>query len=132
MSTKPVIKHQRLALSMMGTTLIAGLMGFVFQLMPDGTMLTFLVGIGAIGGLAGSSQSFDERENQLLWKSYSKAFEYLFFLIYLVFGWVVLSGWLNITVELVGFLNGHWIGLMASTMCTVLGIVGILNFREVK
>ena len=91
MSTKPVIKHQRLALMMMAITLIAGLMGFVFQLMPDGTMLTFLVGVSAIGGLAGSSQSFDERENQLLWKSYSKAFEYFFFILYMVYALVMFS-----------------------------------------
>jgi hypothetical protein len=55
---------------------IAGLMGIAFQILPDMEMLTLIVAVGVIGGLVASSQSFDERETQLLWKSYGLAFQW--------------------------------------------------------
>jgi hypothetical protein len=132
MSVNSANNRRQTAYSMMLITLLAGLLGFLFQLIPDGTMLTFLVGVGAIGGLSGSTKTFDERENQLLWKSYSTAFEYLFVIVYLAFTLVVFSNWLHVATGMVAFINEHWIGLVASTMCTLLGIVGLRNFRAVE
>jgi hypothetical protein len=131
MSAKFTSPRQPSAFFMITLTLIAGLMGFVFQLMPDGTMMTFFVGVAAIAGLAGSSKGFDERELQLLWKSYSTAFEFLFMLMYFTYAVVLFSDWLNIATGVAAFINAHWIGLTASTMCTLLGVVGRKNFREV-
>jgi len=55
--------------------LIAGIMGIAFQIFPDMEMMTFFLALAGIGGLAASSQTFDERETQLLWKSYAQAFQ---------------------------------------------------------
>ena len=132
MSMNSMKNRQRLAPLMMAVTLFAGVFGFVVQFMPDGTMLTFLVGVSAIGGLSGSRKSFDERENQLLDHSYSTAFEYLFIVIYFTYAFFLFAGWLNLAGEVLNFIQGHWIGLLASTMCILLGAVGLHNFRDVE
>ena len=130
MSSNSVNNRQRLAPMLLWITLAAGVFGLVVQLIPDGTMLTFMVGVAAIGGLAGSRKIFDERENQLLWQSYGTAFEYLFIVIYFVYAFIIFAGWLHFAGDLVGFIQSHWIGLIASAMCILLGFVGIRNFRD--
>jgi hypothetical protein len=132
MSTNSVKNRQRAAPMMMWVTLFAGVLGLLVQLIPDGTMLTFLVGVSAIAGLAGSRKIFDERENQLLWQSYGTAFEYLFIVIYFTYAFVEFAGWLHFAGGLIIFVQGHWIGLTASTMCILLGFVGVRNFRDLQ
>ncbi len=60
-------QHPITTRALLVTTLVAGIFGLLVLLMPDGTMLTFLVTMGAVTGLTASSKSRDERENQLLW-----------------------------------------------------------------
>ncbi len=113
-------------------TLVAGIFGLLVLLMPDGTMLTVLVTMGAVVGLTGSSKSRDERENQLLWQSFATSFEALFIAVYFTYGFVMLSDWLHIAVALTGFMNAHWPGLIASGMCILLGVNGLRKFQEIQ
>jgi len=41
MSEKRKFNRQRMGMMMSGVTLFAGITGFVYQFMPDGTFLTF-------------------------------------------------------------------------------------------
>lgn len=132
MSANSVINRQRLAPSMMFITLFAGATGFVYQFIADGAMLTFLVTVAAIGGLAGSSKSFDERERQLLWQSYAKAFEYLFVAIYIAYSLMLLASFLRIGSGVIAFINGHWLAMIASAMCIILGSIGMLKFHDAR
>ena len=132
MTTPSVRNHQQTARVMMIVTLGAGITGFLYQLIQDGSMLTFLVTMSAIGGLAASSKTFDERESQLLWHSYANAFEGLIIAVYLAFALIMLSNSIHIGVEITSFLNAHWPSMIASVMCILLGIVGLRNFREIR
>jgi hypothetical protein len=130
MSVKPVNDRQRLAPTMIWVTLFAGISGFVYQFMADGTLLTFMVSTAALGGLVGASKSFDERDRQLLWQSYAKAFEYLFLVLFLAYSLTTLAGFLHLGGEAIGFVNGHWISMLVSAMCIILGSVGLRNFQD--
>jgi hypothetical protein len=116
---------------LLAITLLAGILGLFFLLMPDGMMLTFLVTIASIGGLAGSRKTFDERENQLIWQSYASAFETLFMVVYAAYAFVVFSGWLGVGTEITAFANARWPGLVASAMCILVGLTGLRSFRKV-
>jgi hypothetical protein len=93
-------------------------------------MLTFLVTTAALGGLVGSSKTFDERDRQLLWQSYAQAFEILFWGIFSAYTLVMLAGWLHIGSGAITFVNAHWISILASSMCIILGGAGLRNFRD--
>ena len=73
MTSTTGITSQQAGLVMSITNLFAGLTGFVYQFMPDGTFLTFLVCMVAILGLVSNSKSFEERERELLLQSYGTA-----------------------------------------------------------
>jgi hypothetical protein len=130
MSANSVKNRQRIAPSMMFFTLFAGITGFVYQFMLDGSILTFMVTTAAIGGLVGTSKDFDERDRQLLWQSYAKAFEYLFVAIYIAYSLIVLANWLHIGTGIIGFINEHWLSILVSAMCILLGGIGLRNFHE--
>lgn len=132
MSANSVKYHQRVASTMIVVTLIAGVTGFVYQLFLDGAILTFMVTAAAIGGLAGSSQSLDERDRQLLWQTYAKGFETLFMVVFFVYALMLLAGWLNVGSGIIEFVNGHWLSMLASTMCIILGGIGLSQFRDVR
>ncbi len=124
-------QHPITTRALLVTTLVAGIFGLLVLLMPDGTMLTFLVTMGAVTGLTASSKSRDERENQLLWQSFASSFEALFIAVYFAYAFVLLSDWLHLAVALTAFLNAHWPGLVASAMCILLAINGLRRFREI-
>jgi hypothetical protein len=130
MSANSVKYHQRSAPMLIFVTLIAGISGMVYQYFLDGTMLTFMVTTSAIGGLAGASRSFDERDRQLLWQSYAKAFEVLFMVIFFVYALMLLAGGLHLGIGVIEYINGHWLSLLASTLCILLGSAGLHYFRD--
>jgi len=132
MAAKTVRNRQQVGYGMSGLCLFAGITGFFYQFMPDGTFLTFLVCMTAILGLANQSKSFDERENQLLLQSYGTAFIYLFFAILFIYMFDLFFGKLQFIAPIFTTLNNHWIGIMASVICILIGISGIRNFREIK
>jgi hypothetical protein len=132
MSSNLLTKRYRTGFVMSIITLFAGVSGFVYQFIPDGTFLTLFVCIEAILGLINISSGLDERDNQLLLQSYGTAFKFLFALILIIYFLIYISSWLNIAGPIIGLINSHWIGIMISTMCIFLGVVGIRNFREIK
>ena len=121
MSTKP-IRNRQTGLMMSGITLFAGVTGFVYQFIPDGTFLTLFVCIEAVLGLVSIGQGLDERESQLLLRSYGTAFKYLFGLILILYFLIYVMGLLNFAGPLVALINSHWIGIIISTMCIFLGV----------
>jgi hypothetical protein len=132
MTGKPATARKWTSRNMIMITLLAGIMGVIFQIMPDGDLLTFMIISANVAGLVASSKDFDERENQLLWQSYSSAFQGLFLLIYGVFTFKVLLQALHLGGVIIDFLGGHWLGLTAAGMCILLGIAGLRNFRDEK
>ena len=126
------INRQRLGALMSFINLFAGLTGFVYQFMPDGTFLTFFVCMAAILGLVNNHQTFDERERELLYRSYGTAFVALFFVVLGAYLFILYAGILGQASSLIALVNNHWVGMMASVMCVLIGIAGMRNFREVK
>ncbi len=100
-------RQRRIAPTMIWFTLFAGITSFAYQFMLDGALLTFMVTAGAIGGLVSSSKGFDERDRQLLWESYAKAFEYLFLTIFCAYALMLLAGGLHIGSGVIQFINEH-------------------------
>jgi len=113
-------------------TLVAGVSGFLYQFLQDGTFLTFFVCVQAVLGLINISSGLDERDSQLLLQSYGWAFKSLFALILGLYFFMYIAGWLAIAGPVIALINSHWIGIMVSTMCIFLGIVGVRNFRDIK
>ncbi len=132
MAAKTVRNRQQVGYGMSGLCLFAGITGFFYQFMPDGILLTFMVCVVAVLGLVNQSKSFDERENQLLLQSYGTAFIYLFFAILLVYLLEIIFGKLTFIAPIINTLNTHWVGIMMSVICMLIGIAGIRNFREIK
>ena len=132
MAAKTVRNRQQVGYGMSGLCLFAGITGFFYQFMPDGILLTFMVCVVAVLGLVNQSKSFDERENQLLLQSYGTAFIYLFFAILLVYLFEIIFGKLPFIAPIIATLNTHWVGIMMSVICMLIGIAGIRNFREIK
>jgi hypothetical protein len=128
-----VTKKRRQTGSMMSIiTLIAGLSGFVYQFVPDGISLTFMVCAVAVCGMVSDGNGLDERENQLLLQSYGTAFKYEFAFIIILYVFIEIFNALHVATAIIGLVNSHWVGIMMSTMCIALGITGLRNFREIK
>ncbi len=132
MTNNPKSNRRRLGMSMSIINLAAGVTGFFYQFMADGTFLTFLVCMAALVGLVENRKEMDERDAQLLDQSYSSAFMYLFFAVVLVFLFQLFFGKLPFVVPIINAMNAHWVGIMASVMCVMIGISGIRNYREIK
>lgn len=115
---------------MLKLAVIAGLIGFIFQILPGLEFSTFLMGIGVLAGLAASSQSFDERESELLLKSYAQAFQWLFTAVFFLYALVLALDWFSLGLNFHSYLGSHWLGLTISGMCTLLGLAGLSVFRE--
>jgi len=110
--------------------LFAGLLGMVLQLMPDGDLLTFIVVLSALTAILGIRIKLDERESLLLDRAYSMAFQWLFVTLYALFTVFVLLGWVPLLENFKFFLETHWLGIMASLMCVLLGIAGMRVYRD--
>lgn len=132
MTNNPKSNRRRLGMSMSIINLAAGVTGFFYQFMADGTFLTFLVCMAALVGLVENRKEMDERDAQLLDQSYSSAFMYLFFAVVLVFLFQLFFGKLPFVIPIINAMNAHWVGIMASVMCVMIGISGIRNYREIK
>jgi len=132
MTTNSNSNRRRMGMSMSIINLAAGVTGFFYQFMADGTFLTFLVCMSALVGLVENRKEMDERDAQLLDQSYSSAFMYLFFAIVLIFLFQLFFGKLQFVVPIINAMNAHWVGIMASVMCVMIGITGIRNYRDIK
>jgi hypothetical protein len=132
MTGKPATTRKWTSRNMIMITLFAGIMGIIFQIIPDGDLLTFMVISANVGGLVASSKDFDERENQLLLQSFSSAFQWLFVVIYFAYTVTVLLQALHLGAGVIDILGGHWMGLTAAGMCILLGIAGLRNFQDEK
>ena len=109
--------------------LIAGILGIAFQIFPDMEMMTFIVTLTGVGSLAASSQTFDERETQLLRKSYGQAFQWLITVLFFSYTLVVLLKWFAIAEGFLTFFGNHSLGITISIMCILLGVAGVRTFR---
>lgn len=96
--------------------LIAGIMGIAFQIFPHMEMMAFIVALAGVGGLIASSQTFDERETQLLWKSFGQAFQWLLMVVFFLYAIVVVLKWFGIAVGYLRFLENQCLGLTISSM----------------
>jgi hypothetical protein len=116
--------------TMIVLALVAGVFGIVFQFMPDGGSLSFMVSVVALGGLVGGSKDYEERDRQQLRRSYKTAYEWLLLAVMVAYAFILISSWLNIMEEAVIFLNSHWPGLIISVMCLLMGIAGFHRTRS--
>jgi len=132
MTNNPNSNRRRLGMSMSIINLAAGVTGFFYQFMADGTFLTFLVCMAALVGLVENRKEMDERDAQLLDQSYSSAFMYLFFAVVLIFLFQLFLGKLPFVIPIINSMNTHWVGIVASVMCVFIGIAGIRSFGEIK
>jgi hypothetical protein len=105
-------------------TLIVGIIGIALLLIPDFELLAFMLTVSALGGLIGGSDGYEERDQQLLEKSYKKVFEWMFLFTLAAFAFLALSRFLVVLGGAVVFLNNHWPGLIISMMCILMGIAG--------
>lgn len=114
---------------MITLALIVGVVGIALQFFPDFELLSFTLTVAVLGSLIGGSNIYEERDRQRFGHSFGKAFEWLFLVVLVAYALIVLSKWV-VSIEGVAiFLNGHWSGLILSTMCIVMGIAG---FQEVR
>ena len=77
-----------------------------------------------------SGRKFDEREEQLLFQAYSTTFQWSLLALMILYSFSEFSKWLGVLPSLTLFLNAHWIGLIFSGMCLLLGIAGFQSFKE--
>lgn len=131
MTTSKTKNRQHTGKVMSVVSLFAGITGFFYQFMQDGTFLTFLVCLAAITGMIENKKIFDERENQLLLQSYGNAFMYLFAAVTIIYLFGMFAGYLHVGASVINLINSHWVGLIASVMCIFIGIAGLRNFREI-
>jgi hypothetical protein len=129
MPPKTITSREWNPLLMTRLILIAGVMGVAFQILPEMEILTFMTTVGALGGLVGSSQTFDERETQLLWKSFGLAFQWSLIGFFFLYTIVVVIKWLAIADGLLIFLGDQCLGFTVSIMCMLLGVAGSQIFR---
>ena len=116
--------------TMIVLAVIAGGLGIALQLMPDGGILAFMLSLGALGGLISGSNTYNERDRQLLRQSYKTAYEWLLLAIMAAYAFILFSGWLNTIEAAAAFLNHHWPGLVISTMCLFMGIAGFQGIHS--
>lgn len=132
MHSNPTRNRQQLGMVISVTSLAAGVTGFFYQFMADGTFLTFLVCMVALLGFGNNRKDLDERDIKLLEQSYSQAFMGVFGVVLLVFLFQLYFGKLPFAAEIIAVINAHWTGIMVSIMCIFIGIAGIRSFREIK
>jgi hypothetical protein len=132
MTTSKTNNRQQTGNQMSAVCLVAGVSGFFYQFMVDGTFLTFIVCLVAILGMVENKKIFDEREYQLLLHSYGSAFIYLFAAVTIIYLFEMFAGYLHFGAEMFNLINSHWVGIMASAMCIFIGIAGLRNFREIR
>lgn len=114
--------------------IITGIFGFVIQLLPtfDSGPLLLLLFSAMILAVDASSRRFDEREEQLLFQAYSATFQRSLVVLVIVYGFSELSKWLGVLPNVLLFLNAHWLGLIFSGNCLLLGITGLQSFRDIS
>jgi hypothetical protein len=105
-------------------TIIVGVIGIVLLFIPNFELISFVLTASALGGLIGGSNGYEERDLQLLEKSYKKVFEWLFLLSLAASAFLALSSLFVGLEGAVVFLNNHWPGLIISIMCILMGIAG--------
>lgn len=132
MTTSKTNNHQQTGKLISAVCLFAGITGFFYQFMQDGTFLTFFVCLMAVLGMIENKKLFDERENQLLLQSYGTAFMYLFGAVTIIYLFGMFAGFFHFGASLIDLINSHWVGIIASAMCIFIGIAGFRNFREIR
>lgn len=131
MEKKSTRNRQQLGMSLSVLCLMAGVSGFFYQFMADGTFLTFLVCMTALLGFVNNRKDLDERDLALMEQSYTSAFMALFAVVLVVFLFPLFFGWLPFAAEALELINAHWTGFVASMMCILIGWAGIRNYRKV-
>ena len=132
MTRRVNFEEKNLSRSLMILVLWAGVVGLAFQLNESVKDLSIFTGLVTFFSLIISSRKFDEREQQLLSRTYSITFQWLAVLLLVAYVFLQASAWGGFASGVVLFLNTHWIGLFVSTICLLLGIAGIRLFREEK
>jgi len=105
---------------------IIGLIGIALQFMPGWEFFTFFLCLAVLGGLIGGSGGYDEQDRRQLRQSYKTAFEWLLLVMMVAYAFIEVSRLLPYTEGAVGFLNGHWPGLVIAMMCALMGIAGFV------
>jgi hypothetical protein len=136
MTIQPKIQHQALFRGFMGLAIFAGVFGLILQFFPmggppSGWDFFFIFGpFQVLTGIIIIKKDLDEREQQLLFQSFSLAFLWTFFLLFFVMCFYVLTEYLNFLQGITIFMSGHWLGLTISFMCILLGLAGFRSYGE--
>jgi hypothetical protein len=117
--------------SMSVLAFVAGMISIALQFLPGWELLAFMLSMGALGGLIGGSEGYEEQDRQKLGRSYKTAFEWLLLIFLFAYAFIELSRWLPVEGT-VRFLNGHWPGLLLAMMCAVIGMAGLRIHEELK
>jgi hypothetical protein len=125
-------EENHLSRSLMIMVLWAGIVGLAFQLNESIKDLAIFTSMVTFFSLTISSRKFDEREQQLLSQAYSITFQWLAVILLVVYVFLQISARANFAGDIALFLNSHWIGITVSIICTILGVTGIMLFREPK
>jgi len=130
MVKRPRLEEKHLSKSMMILVLWAGLFGIAVQFIESVKDLAIFAGMVEFFSLVVTSRKFDEREQQLLNQSYSLTFQWLIIILLVTYGFLQVSERLNIANNIASFINTHWVGMIVSVICVLLGITGLRFFRE--
>jgi hypothetical protein len=123
--------EKHLSKSMMIIVLWAGLFGIATQFNESVKNLAIWIGLVEFLTLSFTSRRYyDEREQQLLYQSFSSAFQWLAIALLITFGFIQVSERWNLATNVASFINFHWIGLTVSMMAVFLGLIGLRLFRE--
>ena len=123
-------EENHLSRSLMILVLWAGVVGIAFQLVESVKDLAIFTGMATFFSLTISSRKFDEREQQLLSQAYSITFQWLAVILLVIYAFLQISARASFAGDVALFLNTHWIGIVVSVICTILGGAGIVLFKE--
>jgi hypothetical protein len=130
MVNKPLIGEKHLSRSMMILMLWAGLFGIAVQFNEGLKNFAIWIGLLEFICLIITSKKYDEREQQLLSQSFALAFQFLAVFLLLTYGFLQISAKFDIANTIASFINSRWIGLTVSEMALLLGISGLILFKE--
>ncbi len=130
MAKRVNFEENHLSRSLMILVLWAGVVGIAFQLNESVKDLAIFTGMVTFFSLTISSRKFDEREQQLLSQAYSITFQWLAVILLACYAFLQISAQANFGAGIALFLNTHWIGIVVSVICTILGGAGIVLFKE--
>ena len=130
MTRRVNFEEKHLSLSFMVMVLWAGIVGIAFQFNESVKDLAIFTGMVTFFSLGITSRKFDEREQQLLSQAYSITFQWLAVILLVAYVFLQISARTSFASGFALFVNTHWMGIIVSVICAILGGAGIVLFKE--